>query len=235
MRKKAYRRWKIGSLIFLGVGVFFIIAGYLNYAHAHALLRHAVPATGVVAGYKTSVSSSDTGNDTSEYSPRIRFRASSGQEVEFLASSSDQQKYPVNAAVTVLYNPKNPSDAMLRTDAIGDSSLAGSMIPGGVMLAVGVVGFAMFVFLRKRLAWLLQNGRRISADFVLVLSRGDESLSYYVVCQWIDPETHQTHQFKSHALRSNPQDRIGSRKIDVLIDPDKPKRYWVDLDSVLST
>jgi hypothetical protein len=235
MREKAYGRWKIGSLIFLGVGVFSLIAGYASYAHAHALLRHAVPAAGVVAGYKTSVSSSDTGNDTSEYSPRVRFRASSGQEVEFLASSSNQQKYPVNAVVTVLYDPKNPSDAMLRTDAIGDSSLAGSMIPGGVLLAVGVVGFAIWVFLKKRLAWLLQHGRRIRADFLLVVSRGDESPSYYVVCQWVNPETNQTHQFMSHALRSDPQSRIGSRKIDVLIDPGKPKRYWVDLDSVLST
>ena len=237
MHTKAYGRWKMFSSVFLGAGVVSIIVGYLSYSHAHALLQRAVPAAGVVAGYETSISNSDTagGASVTSYSPRIRFRASSGEQVEFVASSSNQQQYQVNSAVTVLYDPQKPSDAMLRTDAFESSSLAGSMIPGGILLFLGALTLVILVVLKKRLAWLRTNGRRISADFVRIASRGDEFKSYYVVCQWVNPETNQTHQFKSHALSSDPKSRLGSKKIDVLIDPGKPNRYWVDMDSILST
>jgi virginiamycin B lyase len=44
-----------------------------------------------------------------------------------------------------------------------------------------------------------------------------------------NPETKQTHQFKSHPLFSDPSAALAGKKVEVLMDPGKPQRYFVDL------
>jgi hypothetical protein len=239
---KPYRWLKISSLALLGFGIIATFGGYQSYSHARALLRRAVPARGVVVGYRESESNASKDlpyaaeNSGTTYYPRIRFQTSSGQQAEFEAGGSNRRKHPVNTAVEVIYDPHNPSDAMLRSEGqVDSSSLAVSLIPGGVSLFLGTLALVILVVLNNRLAWLHQNGRRISADFIRVVSeRDDDSKSYYVVCQWVNPETNRTHYFKSYPLSSNPESLLVSRKVDVLIDPGKPNRYWIDLDSLTS-
>jgi hypothetical protein len=232
--------WRTFSLIFSTVGVLLMIAGYFSYSHARSLLNRGVPARGVVTDYEKTVSTSSDSTTTSTtettYRARIRFQTNNGKEVEFLAVGSPSPEYRVNAVVPVIYNPQNPYEAMLQKEASEASSFAGAVAPGGITLLLGVLAFVMLIFANKKLAWLLRNGRRISADFVRVaIYNRDESERYYVVCQWINPDTNQTHQFTSDALRADPSKLVAGKKIEVVMDPARPKRYFVDLAPVLAS
>jgi hypothetical protein len=232
--------WRTFSLIFSSVGVLLMIAGYFSYSQARSLLNRGVQARGGVSGYeKTVTTSSDSTTPSSTettYRARIHFQTNTGKEVEFLAVGSSSPEYAVNAVVPVIYDPQNPSKAMLQKDASEASSFAGDMAPGGITLLLGVLAFVMLTLANKRLAWMLRNGRRISADFVRVaIYDRDESERYYVVCQWINPDTNQTHQFTSDALRADPSKLVAGKKIEVVMDPAKPKRYFVDLVPVLAS
>ncbi|HXP86090.1 MAG TPA: DUF3592 domain-containing protein [Bryobacteraceae bacterium] len=231
--------WRTFSLILSSVGILLTIVGYFSYSQARSLLNSGVPARGVVAGYEKTVSTSSdsTAPSTTEttYRARVRFQTNTGRDVEFLAVGSPSPEYAVNAVVPVIYNPQNPSKAMLQKDASEASSFAGDIAPGGITLLLGVLAFFMLIFANKKLAWLLRNGRRISADFVRVaIYNRDESERYYVVCQWVDPDTNQTHRFTSEALHADPSALVAGKKIEVVMDPAKPKRYFVDLAPMLA-
>jgi hypothetical protein len=229
--------FKLLALILPPAGVVLMIVGYSSYSHARSLLHNGVPARGVVTGYETTISTSTDGNasdrSVTRYQARIRFQTGAGVPVEFLAAGARSPEYALNAMVPVVYNPQNPSDAMLQTD-LAEASTLGSVIPGGIVLFLGALAFVMLISVNKRLAWLRQNGRHVGADFVRVdRSSGEDRELYYVVCQWVNPETNQTHQFTSYALFSDPSTALAGKKIEVLMDPAKPKLYFVDLAPAL--
>ncbi|MDO8367223.1 MAG: hypothetical protein Q7T20_10525 [Saprospiraceae bacterium] len=52
---------------------------------------------------------------------------------------------------------------------------------------------------------------------------------YSLHCEWIDPYTNTMHTFKSGYISENPSDLIApGATLRVLIDPNNPKRYWMD-------
>ena len=231
---KAHPVWTMFCLILAGV-VLLTFTGYFSYSRAHSLLLSGLPARGIVTGHETTVSHSDAGDGSDKlvttYRARIRFETNAGQNVDFLAVGSQSPEYTVNSVVPVIYNPRNPADAMLQTDASGASSLAGAMTPAGIILFFAALASMVLVFAARKVAWLRQNGRRVEADFVRVETKSGEDYEiYHVVCQWVNPETNQTHQFRSHPLFSDPSGALAGKKVGVLIDPGKPKRYFVDLD-----
>jgi hypothetical protein len=231
---KTHPAWTVLCLILTGVAVLLAVVGYFSYSHAQSLLHSGLLTQGVVIANEMTVSQSDAANGSDKLTPtyqaRIRFRTGAGQEVEFLSAGSQSPEYAVHSVVPVIYDPRNPAGAMLQRDASGSSSLAGAMAPAGIALFFAALAFLLLVLTQRKLAWLRQNGRRVNADFVRVETRARESYDvYHVVCQWVDPETRQTHKFTSHPLFSDPSAALAGKKVEVLMDPGKPKRYFIDL------
>ena len=81
---------------------------------------------------------------------------------------------------------------------------------------------------------LLQaSGRRIEADYEGVelntsLTVGGRN-PFRVLAQWQDPMTSQIHLFHSENLWFDPQKYIERRTLTVYIDPNNPKKYYVDV------
>ena len=167
------------------------------------------------------------------YHPRVRFRTNSGQEFTFVSSTgTSPASYREGESVQVLYDPDSPANASIN----GFVSLwLLPLIFGGigiVFCSVGLVPFAWYRHVQRRDDWLRANGRRIQADFdrveVNTSLRVNGQCPWRIVCQWLDPMSNQMHVYRSHNLWYDPARFITGKTMEVIVDPDNPKRYVVE-------
>ena len=83
----------------------------------------------------------------------------------------------------------------------------------------------------RKNVWLHQNGRRIQAEFTRELNTSLEvngSNPYRIVCQWLDPVKNEMHIFNSANIWFDSTNYIPGKTIEVLVDPNNPRRYDVE-------
>ena len=92
---------------------------------------------------------------------------------------------------------------------------------------------------RDRLeAWLRRHGREVRAKIIGVTQPGRRRrrrrhrLLWYISAQWLDPAGGQVHVFMSPALRFDPAPFLKGETIPVMVDPDDPTRYAMDLSGL---
>jgi hypothetical protein len=187
--------------------------------------------------------SEDNGKQHEEtyFYPRVRFTTATGQPVVFLPNTgSDPPTYQPGDTVTVLYNPANPGDASLK-----DWSLwfgAGMfLLLGSVFASIGLVSSFLVRRKKSKERWLQSHGTRILADFSSIRHNVAEivtdstdieinsSDTWYIVCQWLNPQTNQIHLFRSEGIQFDPTAFVTVRQIPVTVDPQNFNRYSVDL------
>ena len=84
---------------------------------------------------------------------------------------------------------------------------------------------------------LREKGRRIEADFEGV-GNGvvvNGAHGYFIKCRWFNTETGAEYHFRSIEICGDPTEKLrmnGISKIPVLINPDKPKQYYVDVEEL---
>ena len=85
---------------------------------------------------------------------------------------------------------------------------------------------------RRKHEWLRSNGSSVQADLERVELNTSVQVNgtspYRIVCQWLNPMTNQVHVFKSENLWFDPSKYVTGNSVQVLIDPDNPRRYWVE-------
>lgn len=220
--------------ICLVVGLGLLVGGFYSVQHTRQFLRTAVEAPGVVTeNLRQESSSSDRSGLSWSFYPRIRFRTSDGQEIVFISNTgTNPPVYRVNEPVTVLYDPRQPHHASIKSFA---QVWMLSIILFGVGALLSSVGIGAVVWKgvgNRKNAWLQQNGRRIQAEITRV--ELDTSLEvagkhpYRIVCQWLDPASNQVHIFHSANIWFDPTNYIPGKTIEVLVDPDNPRRYAVE-------
>jgi hypothetical protein len=220
--------------IVLVVRLGLLAGGFYSVQHTRQFLRTAVEAPGVVTeNLRQESSSSDRSGLSWSYYPRIRFRTSDGQEIVFISSTgTNPPAYRVNEPVTVLYDPRQPRHAFIKSFA---QVWMLSIILFGVGALLSSVGIGAVVWKgvgNRKNAWLQQNGRRIQAEITRVAL--DTSLEvagkhpYRIVCQWLDPARNEVHLFHSANIWFDPTSYIPGKTIEVLVDPDNPRRYAVE-------
>src|SRR2546426_5430087 len=105
-----------------------------------------------------------------------------------------------------------------------------------------VVSVALAILLgqliREKSRKLQQHGRRVIAIVTNVQQEREErgppefpliNYCYYIEAQWIDPRTGNTYRFKSQRLASSPKEYSPGKFVPVLIDPNNPTRYTMEL------
>jgi hypothetical protein len=103
---------------------------------------------------------------------------------------------------------------------------------GALFSSVGIGAVVWKGVGNRKNAWLRQNGRRIQAEITRV--ELDTSLEvtgkhpYRIVCQWLDPARNEVHIFHSANIWFDPTKYIPGKTIEVLVDPDNPRRYAVE-------
>ena len=212
--------------IFAIVGLGLLIGGLAAAWHTRQFLATAVSVPGVVTENVWQ-------GGRSAYHPRFSFRTVDGQELSLLSNTgTDPPSFHANQAVTVLYDPKQPRDASIRSFAqlwllpTILCSLGAFFVSfeGVLMIVSGVSG--------RKDAWLRQNGRRIQAEVTRVELNTwlhvNGTSPYRIVCQWRDPVTSQVHIFLSDNIWYDPSSYLRTKTIEVLVDPDHLHRYAVD-------
>jgi hypothetical protein len=102
----AIRIFFIAGIVSLGCGAF-LTAGRMRFE------RHATQATGVVVENTAAMNSAD--NQVS-YQPKIRFQTREGQEITVISSAGrGEAEFRVGEEVAMLYDPQQPTDAMINT------------------------------------------------------------------------------------------------------------------------
>ena len=97
-----------------------------------------------------------------------------------------------------------------------------------VILAVIViieVGIGFFARNRSKTRWLKQHGTHIIARVTDSLFAAGIGTSKIILAERTDPRTHTTYRFRSY-VPVTVHVKLGE-SVDVLINPDNPKRYTV--------
>ncbi|WP_187808397.1 DUF3592 domain-containing protein [Aquipseudomonas alcaligenes] len=166
--------------------------------------------------------------------PTIEFSTGNGEPVSFRGGvCSNPPSFAIGESVAVLYEAANPSHAQL--DSFMENWFV-SLILGGIGALFTLLGLVFVLpplFAKRRAAELRVSGLPVFADLVSV--RLNESLSingvhpWKIDAQWLNPATNKLHLFSSDNLWFDPSPYITEKQVRVLIDPNKPKRYSMDV------
>ena len=219
--------------IFTAVGLGLLIGGVFALQHTRHFLATAIAVPGVVTENVWQEQRSSNNSVRGDFYPRIRFRTTDGQQISFITNSgSNPPSYHVNERVTILYDPQQPYHAYIQSFV--DLWLLPTILCGlGIFFcSFGVVAAIWKALGARKNAWLRQNGRRIQAELTQVelntSLRVNGASPYRLVCQWLDPATNQMHVFRSANIWFDPTNYVPSTTLDVLLDPENPRRYLVE-------
>lgn len=104
------------------------------------------------------------------------------------------------------------------------------------LLALSTVALmiSLVVYQNYKMTWLRHHGRQIIAMVTSIqyemgkTAWGFSRDNYYVTATWTNPRTGRTYTFWTWIMNSSPTYTKGSL-VPVLIDPNNPKRYALDL------
>ena len=190
------------------------------------------------------------------YSPEVSFTDSAGQTITFTSNiSSSMPTYHVGQKVSVLYNKNNSQDAKINTFF---QLWFVTIIMSFLGVVFFLVGLLFLIAQKKRAALekeLLYKGTKISTKVVSVQTNAPTSSqnsfmgqgsrpgmnffygtaqrpTYQIVAQWLNLADNQMYIIKSDDLSYDPGTIVSGKNIDVYIDPQNPKRYYMDISSL---
>lgn len=219
--------------IFLVIGcIILIVAGVLSY-NTWKFTKTAVKTTGKVVDMIASRSSSGSSRSTT-YTPVVIYIDNKDNDHRYIASfSSSPPAYEIGELVDLYYDPANPSKAQLA----GWGEYLGGIIAGILGLVFTCVSGGYHIIRKVKHAnnaRLKESGQLVVADLIAVdINRNihvNRRHPFFLRCEWKDPLTGQLNTFKSGFIWTDPTPLINNRKkIDVYIDPNNPKKYYVDI------
>ncbi len=233
--------WIMAVFLLAGIGMLVLAAGL--HIKTVNFLSIAKKAEGQVV--ELVEKRSDKGGYS--YAPRIRFKGSSGTDVFFVSStSSNPASYSVGEVVTVLYDPKNDTQANIDSffSLWGGELIAGLL--GVIFTGIGGASVIMHIKQRRMYQWLERFGQTISARLLDVekvsggstrrsrtgnrtLTASRRQRSYWLIrAQWQNPRDQIIYQFVSDAVYFDPSEYVKDT-LNVRIDPENPKRYRIDI------
>jgi hypothetical protein len=220
-----------GMFFVIGVGVF--AGGIYTIQQTRRFLQTAVETPGVVTENLWRESRSSARSISWSFYPRIRFRTSDGQEIVFVSDTgSSPPSYRVNQPVTVLYDPRQPDHASIKSFMelwMLSAILCGL---GTIFTSLGIGAVVWRTIGNRKNDWLQQNGRRIQAEITRVDLNTSLEVNganpYRIECQWLDPARNEVHIFHSANIWFDPTNYFSGNTIEVLVNPENPRRYAVD-------
>ena len=211
------------GLVFAGIGGWFIWSD-LSLASAGGRASGTVIA---IDSYR------DSDGDTM-HRPVVEFFDTKGTRHQFSsAMSSSSPDYEQGETVDVIYDPDAPGQAKI------DSFFERFLFPGifglfGAVFAGVGAGFLIgFIRRKQTIAQLLRNGIPIQAEFQQCYRDTSTKVNgrspYRVVAQGLHPTTGKLATYKSEPIWLDLSDQLTDGHVKVLVDPQHPKKHYVDL------
>jgi hypothetical protein len=221
---------KIVSAVFSTAGIGMLVASFFVFSNTTSFIGRAVEANGKVTDLERSRSS----NSSTTYRPVVEFTTATGKRIEFVSSvGSSPPSHRVGEAVKVLYNPADPQSARIKSFFQLWFGFLMVFVLGLVFAAVGLGMIFVRARGRKRADWLRLHGRRMKTAFKGVQLnqslRVNGRSPYQIVSQSSDPGSNTVRLYQSENIWFDPSDHIKEQAIDVLVDPNDPKKYVMDI------
>jgi hypothetical protein len=222
---------KIISVLFSTIGLGMLAVSVFIFSNTSSFIGRAVEADGEVIDLDRSRSSSSS---STTYRPVVAFTTATGKRVEFTSSvGSSPPSHRVGERVKVLYQPADPQSARLKSFF---HLWFGFLIVFALGLVFAAIGLTM-IFVRargrKRSAWLHRHGRRVKTAYKGVelnqSLRVNGRSPYQIISQSPDPASNTVRVFESENIWFDPSEYIKTETIDVLVDPNDPKKYVMDI------
>ncbi len=220
--------------VFFAIGIGLAgVAGYLAI-HQRQALAQASRADGTVVDLEEGPSmSGGSVRSRAMYYPVVEYTTATGERVRFRgATASRPPAFDRGEAVTVLYEPSQPEKAKI--NALSELWFI-PLVSGGIGTLFILMGGCPLLYMalsRRRSAWLKEHGQRVQADIAEVILDTRYRLNgqhpYRIIAQWQDPAQQTLRTFRSDAIWFDPAPFVKTKKVDVLIDPNDPKRYWMN-------
>ncbi|MBI4836157.1 MAG: DUF3592 domain-containing protein [Candidatus Abawacabacteria bacterium] len=227
MFKKA--RIIIWILLIMGIGE--LCLAYGNYRNTQAFLDKAIKTHGTV----TKIAGHIDSDGDYMYSPVITFTDRRGKEHTFeSATSSNLPAFEEGDRIEVLYDPADFKTAQLNSFAdLHLGTLILGIMGGLFTLISGGVLFSMHKR-KQKIEWLKHNGQVVKAKVLSVDRNTNLKVNgqspYVIVTQWQDPMG-AIQVFRSDNIWFDPSQYVKD-EIDVFIDPNNIKSYWVSLEQL---
>jgi hypothetical protein len=226
---------KLISAVFSTIGIGMLVVSFFIFSNTTSFIRRAVEAEGKVIDLERSRSSSSSSSSSSStYRPVVEFTTATGKRIEFTSSvGSSPPSHRVGEPVRVLYNPADPQSARIKSFF---QLWFGFLIVFFMGLVFAAIGLSM-IFVRargrKRSEWLHQHGRRMKTSFKGVELNNSVRVNgrspYHIISQSPDPASNTVRVFESENIWFDPSEYIKGETIDVLVDPNNPKNYVMDI------
>jgi len=204
--------------IFAIAGLMCGLLGFWLVKSRYDLMHDGIKTTGTVIGFNQSKNT---------VAPVVEFKDEWGNNLVYNSDNfSSIESFETGEEVAVYYDPSHPENATLEGEGWWN------WFPFIFLLTHGGVGFGGLYWLEKKRRlhqWLQQSGQEIQARLVEIKEIYNKRRYYTLHCDWTDPYTNILHTFESEYISNNPSDRIApGTHLRVLIDPNNPKRYWMD-------
>ena len=164
----------------------------------------------------------------------VSFVTKECKQIKFSSNTGNNPSgYTEGESVEVFYDPENPSNA-----SINDfyTLYLGLIVLGAIGTVFFLAGISFFLSDRskqKKTDFLKQGGKSITTKFIDVLVdlgvSFNDSNPYFICTEWLDPKTRKILFFESDDIWFDPTEFIKTDEIKVLIDPNDPKKYTMDI------
>jgi len=178
-------------------------------------------------GIKTTWTVIDLNHSKNNVAPVVGFNDERGNPRVYSSSNyTSFESFEIGQKIDLYYDPSNPEDVTLEGEGWWN------WFPFIFLFTHGGVGIGGLYWLEKKRRlhqWLQQSGHEVQAKFTGIKETYNKGRYYTVQCEWTDPYTNTLYTFESESSSKDPSGLIGpSATIRVLIDPNNPKRYWMD-------
>ena len=215
--------------LFFVVGGAALLGGVVMGLHIRSFVAHAQSVPGTVVRMEQKPGS----DDGTVYHPVVEFTKVSGQQATLTGYGSNPPAYEAGEVVRVLYDPLDPGEA--RIDDFW--SLWGA---SAGLAALGL----LFIGITSGIAWAARSGAHHKQDLrvngtpikteLMGVERNERlevngTNPWRITSRWVDPASGKARTFHSENLWYDPTEFLKINQVTVLIDPRKPKRYYMDI------
>lgn len=164
----------------------------------------------------------------------VSFVTTEGKQIKFSSHTGNNPSgFTEGESVEVLYDPANPNNARINDFYILYLGVTVLGFIGAVFFFTGFSFFRSDRSKQKKTDFLQQGGKSITTKFIDVqVDLGvsfNDSNPYFICTEWLDPKTNKTLFFESDDIWFDPTEFIKTDEIKVLIDPNNPKKYTMDI------
>jgi hypothetical protein len=221
------------GILFLVIGTPFLIWTAVSVYQSTIFDETAVSAEGQVIGFERSEMRGRS-RTFPVYAAIIEFSDSKQKRYKFTETlKASEARFERGERVAVLYNPENPSEAVV-DDKTGRWFDLFISIPLG-LLFVGIGG-GLLLYRRNKdrlRKHLLENGRVVMSEFSKVEQKTSLKINgrnpFQVITQAKNPISGRQDQYRSGYLKDDPTAELTGKSIPVFIDPRNSDSYYVDL------